>query len=50
MLDQGGQDAVAAGHGRILFDRMDVERASEFQAALKSRFRKDLATLDVILP
>jgi hypothetical protein len=49
MLEKGGSDAVAAGHGRILFDRRAVERASEFQAMLKSRFARDLATLDVVL-
>ena len=50
MLDKGGSDAVAASHARVLFDRTDVERANEFQAMLKSRFKKDLATLDVVLP
>ena len=49
MLEQGESDAVAARHGRVLFDRGDLERAGEFQSTLKSRFAKELATLEVIL-
>jgi hypothetical protein len=35
--------------GKTLFDRKDVERAMEFQAALKQRFSRDLETLQVTL-
>ena len=50
LLDKGGLDAIAAGHNKILFDRADLKRASEFQAMLKNRFQKELATLQVIVP
>ncbi len=49
MLGEGGFDEVAARHGKVLFDRDDVARAMEFQAMLKERFRKELATLQVSL-
>jgi hypothetical protein len=42
-------DEVAVRHGKALFDRTDIERAMNFQAALKERFAKDLATLQVKL-
>jgi len=45
MLDQSGRDEVASRHGLVLFSRADVEYAAEFQAMLKSRFAKELATL-----
>jgi hypothetical protein len=45
LLDEKGTEEIAARHGRALFDRTDIERAREFQAALKQRFAKDLATL-----
>jgi hypothetical protein len=48
-LDAGGVDELAARHGKALFDRTDIERAMNFQAALKERFAKDLATLQVKL-
>jgi hypothetical protein len=41
---------VASRHGKILFDRTDIERAEAFQRALKKRFAKDLATLGFELP
>jgi hypothetical protein len=49
LLDAGGVDEIAARHGKALFDRTDIERAMNFQAALKERFAKDLATLQVKL-
>jgi hypothetical protein len=45
MLDESGNDAIAARHGKILFDRADVARATEFQGTLKERFAKELTTL-----
>jgi hypothetical protein len=50
LLDAGGVEEIAARHGKALFDRTDIERAMNFQAALKERFAKDLATLQVKLP
>lgn len=47
ILDAEGVNEVTARHGKALFDRTDIERAKEFQAMLKERFAKDLATLDV---
>jgi hypothetical protein len=49
LLDAGGVDEVAARHGKALFDRTGIERAMNFQATLKERFAKDLATLHVKL-
>ncbi len=45
VLEDGGYDEVAARHGKVLFDRTDIDRAKEFHATLKQRFSKDLATL-----
>lgn len=45
MLNEKGIEEIAARHGRVLFDRTDIERAMEFQATLKRRFAKDLSTL-----
>lgn len=50
LLDSKQVDGIAAQHGRTLFDRTDVLRATEFQRMLKTRFAKDLATLSVELP
>jgi hypothetical protein len=47
LLDSGGVNEVTARHGKALFDRTDIERAATFQATLKQRFAKDLATLQV---
>jgi len=47
LLDAKGADEIAASHGRLLFDRADVERAVDFQIMLKQRFAKDLALLQV---
>jgi hypothetical protein len=49
LLDAGGVDEIAGRHGKALFDRTDIKRAMNFQAALKERFAKDLATLQVKL-
>jgi hypothetical protein len=49
MLDSAGVDEAASRHGKGLFDRADIERAMNFQATLKERFAKDLATLQVKL-
>jgi hypothetical protein len=49
LLESKGVDGIAAQHGRALFDRNDIIRASEFQKMLKTRFAKDLATLNVEL-
>lgn len=49
LLESKGTDGIAAQHGRILFERNDLARASEFQETLKTRFAKELATLGVEL-
>ena len=49
LLDAAQIDEVAARHGKVFFDRTDIERAANFQATLKRRFAKDLATLQVTL-
>lgn len=49
LLDAGGADEVIARHGKALYDRNDIVRAISFQATLKERFAKDLATLQVAL-
>jgi hypothetical protein len=49
ILDTQGVNEVTARHGKALFDRTDIERAKKFQAVLKERFAKDLATLRVKL-
>src|SRR5262249_37622974 len=49
LLDTGGVNEMAARHGKALFDRSDIDRAKNFQATLKERFAKDLATLHVKL-
>jgi hypothetical protein len=47
LLDADGADEVIARHGKALYDRNDIVRAISFQATLKERFAKDLATLQV---
>jgi hypothetical protein len=49
LLHVAGVDEAAVRHGKALFDRTDIERAMNFQAALKERFARDLATLQVKL-
>jgi hypothetical protein len=44
-----GLRKLAVRHGKALFDRTNIERAMNFQAALKEHFAKDLATLQVKL-
>lgn len=45
LLHGKGMDEIAARHGKALFDRIDIERAMEFQSSLKRRFTKDLTSL-----
>jgi hypothetical protein len=45
ILAEKGRDEIASRHGQVLFSRADVQRAAEFQATLKSRFAKELSTL-----
>jgi hypothetical protein len=45
LLKDRHMDEIAARHGKTLFDRTDIERAIEFQATVKRRFAKELATL-----
>ena len=47
LLDTKRVEEIAARHGKALFDRVDIDRAMEFQATLKRRFAKDLSTLQV---
>jgi hypothetical protein len=49
LLDDHGADEISARRGKALFDRKDIERAMQFQAALKQRFAHDLETLQVTL-
>lgn len=49
LLHVKGVDEIEARHGKTLFDSVDIQRAMEFQATLKQRFAKDLATLQVDL-
>ena len=46
VLKERGTEAVVEQRGRILFERKDIERCLEFQAALKQRFARDLRLLD----
>ncbi|HEY0098012.1 MAG TPA: hypothetical protein VGB76_03560 [Pyrinomonadaceae bacterium] len=45
-LEIHGIDEVADSRSRILFDRKDIERCSEFQLVLKKRFAHELTILD----
>jgi hypothetical protein len=45
LLATKGVDGIAERHGKSLFDRADIDRASEFQNILKERFAADLAAL-----
>jgi hypothetical protein len=49
LLDKEGASDISARHGKVLFDRKDIERAMEFQATLKQRFSRDLDTLQVTM-
>lgn len=46
LLDDRGLTAVLEHRGQVLFERKDLDLASEFQATLKKRFRSDLKVLD----
>lgn len=45
LLDSKGVEEIGERHGKLLYDRHDIQRAAEFQAMLRSRFARDLATL-----
>ncbi len=45
LLGEREVDQLGDRHGRVLVDIRDVERAQEFQQALKERFRDDLRIL-----
>lgn len=49
LLVTKGVDQIAERHGKTLFDKADIDRASQFQDTLKVRFGKDLLTLQVEL-
>jgi hypothetical protein len=49
MLDKQDADEASARHGKVLFDRKDIERAMGFQALLKKRFSRELELLQVAL-
>lgn len=46
VLDDKGVDTISLAHGKVLFDRKDIERCNQFHADLKARFEKDLRILD----
>jgi hypothetical protein len=46
LLDATGQTAIASQRGKQLFDRTDILRSREFQQTLKTRFARELHTLD----
>jgi len=49
LLPEKGVAEITARHGKALFDTVDIQRAMEFQAMLRSRFAKKLGTLNVEL-
>jgi hypothetical protein len=49
LLDERGTDEVAERHGKVLYDRADIDRAQEFHATLKQRFANDLSTLQAMV-
>lgn len=49
LLTDAGVETLGSWRGSLLFDRTDVERCSEFQNTLKSRFAGDLKVLGVDL-
>lgn len=49
LLDERHTDEVAERHGKVLYDRTDINRAKEFHATLKRRFAQDLSTLKAAL-
>lgn len=46
LLNERNTDEIVANRGKILFDRNDISRCSEFNDTLKARFSRDLALLD----
>jgi len=50
LLDERGADEISARHGRMLFERRDIERAREFHEVLRKRFAKDLSLLQANVP
>ncbi len=46
LLDATGETVIASQRGKQLFDRTDIQRSREFQRVLKTRFARDLRTLD----
>lgn len=49
LLAERGVDEVAERHGRVLYDRTDIERAQEFHSTLKLRFADDLSALKALV-
>ena len=49
LLSRAGVEGLGSGRGALLFDRIDIEHAREFQGALKERFAADLKFLGVTL-
>lgn len=47
ILDTKGVDEISGKGGKALFERKELERAGEFQAALKERFKNELGVLQV---
>jgi hypothetical protein len=45
LLDHRELEEVGDRHGRLLFERADVERGLEFHRAMKERFRSELVLL-----
>lgn len=45
LMDRRGVDEVVSQRGKVLFDRNDIERAVQFQRALRQRFARDLGVL-----
>lgn len=45
-LQSRNVNEIVEQRGKVLFDRNDIERCFEFQAALKKRFARDLRLLD----
>jgi hypothetical protein len=46
VLEERGVNEIVEQRGKILFERIDIERCLEFQTMLKQRFAKDLKLLD----
>lgn len=46
VVEKKGIGNVVSQRGQTLFDAQDIQRAAEFQAVLKQRFRNELKTMD----